>query len=240
MQSYESFVIVARSLQCDQAQRHAAFAQLVAQFRAMALTQAYQVLGDAHLAQDVTQEAFLTAYQRLAQLREPAAFPGWLRLIVHTHCSRLTRGKRLESLPLECLETIPQTNGDPAQLLVDEEAAQLLVECIMSEIAELPAHERAVVRLFYFDGYAIREVAQALDLPITTVKKRLQYARDRLRKRLMDSFKQGGMIMETWLIQAGQWLLPLLAVATAEPALCPIVVTPRRLPNNVPTQAVWR
>jgi RNA polymerase sigma factor (sigma-70 family) len=228
MQSYELLVIAIRSEQCAPSQRHAAFAQLVAQFHPMVVTYAYQLLGDAQLAQDVTQEAFLTAYQQLDQLREPAAFPGWLRRLVHTHCHRFTRVKRPESLSFEALETTLITTEDLAQLVADADATQAIIACVLGAVADLPEHERAVVQLFYFDGYSIRAVAQALKLPVTTIKKRLQYARDRLRRHLTDHFKGGGLTMQTWALQAGQWLLPLLAVFGAPP-LCPSFVTSRRV-----------
>ncbi|MEZ4868289.1 MAG: sigma-70 family RNA polymerase sigma factor [Caldilineaceae bacterium] len=231
MQSYESFVIVACTQQAEQAQRHAAFAQLVRQFRGMALTYAYRVLGDEQLAQDVTQEAFLTAYQQLAQLREPAAFPGWLRRIVHTHCHRVTRRKQPDNVPLACLDRTLPFDDDLAQQIADADATQALVDWVLNAVADLPDHERTVVRLFYLDGYSIRDVAQALDLPVTTIKKRLQYARDRLRKRLLDHCKQGGMTLQSWSIQIAQVILPLFAVMTAAPVLCPVPVTQRRLPR---------
>lgn len=53
-----------------------AFDQLVIRFQDMAYASAYAITGDSELAQDAAQEAFLDAYQNLAHLREPAAFPG--------------------------------------------------------------------------------------------------------------------------------------------------------------------
>lgn len=78
-------------------------------------------------------------------------------------------------------------------LVADADATQAIIARVLGAVADLPDHERAVVQLFYFDGYSIRAVAQALKLPVTTIKKRLQYARDRLRWHLMDHFKRGGM-----------------------------------------------
>ena len=57
----------------------------------MAFACAFAVLGDVYLAQDTAQEAFIVAWQKLGQLREPAAFPGWFKRIVLTQCNRLTR-----------------------------------------------------------------------------------------------------------------------------------------------------
>ena len=224
MQPFEPLVTAARSPQHNREQRHAAFAQLVTQFYGMACAYARQLLGDEQLAQDATQEAFLAAYQQLAQLREPMAFPGWLRRIVHTQCQRLIRTKRLDSVPFIGLDTLLATDGDLAQQIADTDAAQAFVDCVMAAVADLPEHERSVVRLFYFDGYSIREVAEALGLPVTTIKKRLQYARTRLRNQLSARFEQLGLTSQSWTLQVGQWFLPLFGLAPA-PLLCLLYVT---------------
>ena len=65
-----------------QAGDHNAFATLVRRFQDMAVGYGYSLLGDQQLAEDVAQEAFLTAYLHLSTLRQPAAFPGWLRIVV--------------------------------------------------------------------------------------------------------------------------------------------------------------
>ncbi|MEP7294049.1 MAG: RNA polymerase sigma factor, partial [Chloroflexota bacterium] len=137
---------------------------------------AYQALGDKHLAQDVAQEAFLTAYQKLDQLREPAAFPAWLKRIVLTHAHRITRRKSPYLLPLEDEDT-PQ-HADPAA----SAEARELEEQVSQAVRSLPEHERVVTELFYITGYSQQEIAERLAVPLTTVKKRLQYAREHLRE----------------------------------------------------------
>ena len=95
------------------AERREAFGELVVRFQDMAFGCAYAVLGDFYLAEDAAQEAFITAWQRLDQLRAPGAFPGWLRRIVLTQCNRLTRGKRLQIVPLELSADTPSAAADP-------------------------------------------------------------------------------------------------------------------------------
>ena len=77
-----------------------AFGRLVEAFQDMAYGYAYTILTDFELARDATQEAFVSAYRDLAKLREPRAFAGWLRRIVRKQCDRLTRGKRIPTVPL--------------------------------------------------------------------------------------------------------------------------------------------
>ena len=197
-------------------QRHAAFAQLVDQHQDVAFRYAFRILGDRHLAQDATQEAFITAYQQLAQLREPAAFPGWLRRIVQTQCNRLTRGKRLPTTPLDNSQHAPSPDADPANLLLEQD----MKVHILTAIAALPEHEQVVVRLFYFDGYSIKDVAAALKLPVTTIKKRLQYARTRLRGQLVDAYETGVAEGQNRAVAIVEYLLP-----APVNALCPLPVS---------------
>ena len=84
-----------------------AYDRIVARFRDMAYSYAYAILRDFGLAEDATQEAFLQAFQDLPRLREPGAFPGWLRRIVFKECDRLTRRKRLPTVPLEEARGLP-------------------------------------------------------------------------------------------------------------------------------------
>ena len=71
-----------------------AYGELVRRFQNMAYGYAYSILGDFHLAEDAVQEAFLDAYQKLTDLQNPEAFPGWFRRIVFKYCDRLTRLKQ--------------------------------------------------------------------------------------------------------------------------------------------------
>ncbi|MCZ6635422.1 MAG: sigma factor [bacterium] len=70
-----------------------AYGAIVHRFQDMAVGYAYSVLGDFHLAEDASQEAFLSAYLDLPKLRKPEVFPGWFRRTVFKYCDRLTRGK---------------------------------------------------------------------------------------------------------------------------------------------------
>src|SRR3712207_4906414 len=78
-----------------------AYSAIVRQFQDMAVGYGYSVLGDWHLAEDAAQEAFVSAYHGLSQLREPGAFPGWFRTVVFKHCHRLVRNKRVATVPLD-------------------------------------------------------------------------------------------------------------------------------------------
>ena len=85
----------------------AAFAELVVAFQDLAVGTAFGWLREIELARDATQEAFLDAHLHLRELREPAAFPAWLRTLVVKHCDRVTRRPRAALTPLESAFDVP-------------------------------------------------------------------------------------------------------------------------------------
>ena len=179
METLKSLVIRAQAGDLD------AYSTLVQQFQDIAVGYAYSILGDFHLAQDAAQEAFIEAYNSLSKLREPAAFPGWFRKIVFKHCDRLTRGLRIQSVPLEAVVDISSGEKGPAEALEERE----MQENVLAAIRGLPDKERMVTTLFYINGHSQKEIGEFLDVPVKTVKNRLYAARNRLRAGMMDFFK---------------------------------------------------
>jgi RNA polymerase sigma factor (sigma-70 family) len=160
------------------AERHAAFEELVRLFQDMAFACAYGALcGDFHLAEDAAQNAFVAAWRKLSQLREPEAFPGWLRRVVLTECSRLTRAARLPTVPLDDGAGVASTAESPERIA----EARELSASVRDALRLLPRGERVVATLFYFDDRSHAEIADFLQVPRTTVAKRLHAARARLR-----------------------------------------------------------
>jgi RNA polymerase sigma factor (sigma-70 family) len=157
--------------------RHEAFAELVLRFQDMAFACAYAVLGEAYLAEDVAQDAFVVAWQKLDQLREPDAFPGWFKRIVLSQCNRLTRGKRLQIVPLDVGLKSPTTDPGPDVIAERHE----LLNKVLRAIKALPDKERLVTTLFYVNGYTQTDIGQFLEVPVSTVNKRLYTARQRLK-----------------------------------------------------------
>ncbi len=142
MNEIDAFVIKAMDSEATLAERHEAFSVIVRAFQDMAYACAYAVLKDFHLAEDAAQEAFIPAWQKLHQLREPKAFPGWFRRIVRSECNRLTSGKR---------SSIVSLNGDAAAIFENLQTmieANELQKAAFAAVKKLPEHERVVVALF--------------------------------------------------------------------------------------------
>ncbi|MCL5999849.1 MAG: sigma-70 family RNA polymerase sigma factor [Chloroflexi bacterium] len=182
MDELESLVELARAVDADMVQRRDAFAALVVRFQDMVFAYAFALLQDDQLAQDAAQEAFTTAYSTLTQLREPKAFPGWLRRIVLTSCNRLVRKKRVAT---QSLDITPSLGSDQPDPLTTIEARELKRQ-IYGAIRMLPERQRLAVLLHYVDGYSLRQVAEFLEVSMDAVKKQLQRARYQLHKEMVD------------------------------------------------------
>lgn len=152
-----------------QAGDRTAYGALVARFQDLATGYAFGILQDLGAAEDAAQDAFVEAFHRLDQLRVAQAFPSWLRRIVFKHCDRRTRRRAVEA-PVPA----PPEGADEA---LDRARARAWVR---AAVEGLPEHERIVVALHYFGESAQADVADFLELPLSTVKKRLYSARRRL------------------------------------------------------------
>lgn len=185
MSRVRALVLKARDSNAMLSRRHEAYGELVRQFQDMAYACAYAVLGDFHLAENVAQEAFVSAWQKLPQLRQPEAFSGWLRRIVVSECNRLTRGKRPTMTPLGDTSEFASDQADPQAALEREERAGEVTRAI----AKLPKDERMAVVLFYLQERSQKEISAFLEVPTTTVAKRLYSARARLRGLVLGALK---------------------------------------------------
>jgi len=136
---------------------------------------------DFHLAQDVAQEAFLDAWLLLPQLREVLPLsPVGCGASSFKHADRETRRRRPTFLPVEAADHLPSAQPEPEALL---QAAEIQ-GWVHTAVDALPDHQRIATALFYLDGYSQREIADFLELPVSTIKKRLHDARNGLKRRI--------------------------------------------------------
>lgn len=157
-----------------------AFAVLVKRYERPVRALAMDVLGDYHLASDVSQEAFVKAYEQLAGLRKPEAFGPWLMKIAHRYALNSARQKLKESrLEMKAAASIEHPNGQ-----LDEDKQRLL-----AAVVKLPRSEKQVVILRYLDDNSVKDVADIIGRSVGTVTKQLSRAHKRLRKMLERSEK---------------------------------------------------
>jgi RNA polymerase sigma-70 factor (ECF subfamily) len=149
-----------------------AFGVLVKRYERPVRAVALDVLGDYHLASDVSQDAFVAAYENLPGLRKPMAFGPWMMKI--TRRCALDRARRKRD-GTHLGSVLPATTHNPDGQL-DEEKQWLLAAVI-----KLPQGERQVIMLRYFTGRSVKDVAEILGRSIGTVTKQLSRAHKRLR-----------------------------------------------------------
>jgi RNA polymerase sigma-70 factor (ECF subfamily) len=163
----------------------AAFEPLVEKYRNRAWRLAFNIVRDRDDAWDVTQEAFIRAWQALPSFRGQSAFYTWLfRIVVNVASDRArqraARGRAFgtERVPEEEWE---RTMVDPAARPDDEARRAEERDRIERALAALPEHHRTIIMLSDLEGLSYREIAEVLDIPMGTVMSRLHNARKRLR-----------------------------------------------------------
>lgn len=156
----------------------AAFALLVRRHEAMVFGLAWNALGDGAEAEEVAQEVFLRLYRRLATIESEEHLVAWLRRVTGQRVVDAVRRRR-PALPLDALPEPAQPPAEPAG-----EPEPLLGRRLRRLVRRLPAEQRMALLLRYQEEMAPREIAAALDLPVNTVKSRVQRALATLRRQL--------------------------------------------------------
>jgi RNA polymerase sigma-70 factor (ECF subfamily) len=164
------------------------FNTLVLAYQDALFNTALRILGDNELAADATQEAFISAFRAIKSYRG-GSFKAWLLRTVTNACyDELRRQKRRPTTPLEPdtedgdeMET-PRWLADPALSPEQQAEAEELEHAIQHCLESLPLEFRAVVVLADIQGLDYNEVAQAVRVPLGTIKSRLARARLRLRE----------------------------------------------------------
>jgi len=137
---------------------------------------AYRLSGTTADAEDLVQEAFCRAQEKLGQLRELERAKAWLFSILrNTYLHRLRLGQRSRTVPLNDLGDV----AEPPENLPEIEPQKL-----QEALSELPEIFRTPVIMFYFEEFSYRDIAEQMEVPLGTVMSRLARAKSYLRSRL--------------------------------------------------------
>lgn len=178
-----------------------AFADLVERHKGRVYRTLYQVVGDAHDAQDLSQEVFVKLFRSLASYRGDAAFTTWLhRLTLNLAFDWLrARKRRPISVPLE---PPPEwEDSRPTEIVSPEEGPEELTlqaerhRNLREAIQQLSPDYREAVLLYHFHHLSYQQIADRLDVPVRTIETRLYRARANLKKLLlaMEGGDSGGV-----------------------------------------------
>ena len=162
----------------------AAFSALVRKYQKGVHALAWRKIGDFHIAEEITQDTFLQAHKKLASLKNPSQFAGWLYVIADRLCRAWFRKNQLNMQSLEAVsdETLEKTAYSH---YVCEQREDTAVEhrrqIVQRLMAKLPESERTVMVLYYLGEMTCEEISKFLGVSPNTIKSRLQRARKRLK-----------------------------------------------------------
>lgn len=158
-----------------------AFDILVQKYWEWAFAIASGLVDDFVAAQDVTQEAFVNAWQKLYQLNNPERFKQWLRRIVMNQAMMYIR-QRKSTVSIEEIEEGSAIHSEtPEKKIIERED----IELVNNGVQNLTLRHRLLLELFYMDGLSQRDIGALLEISEPLVKSRLHDARTKLRREVM-------------------------------------------------------
>ena len=192
----EQRLLVTRALQGDEK----AFSDIVDQYSALMLRTATMIVADHDIAEDVVQDAFIQAWHHLPDLREAGALRPWLMRIVVNQCISFKR--RLARTTAFVRQSLSEQEIDLTAQIADHHKGRLERDWDLAHaIDELPAKQRVVIVLHYYNGMTLPEMAKVLQTSENTLKKRIQAALNNLRRVLHLADMDEGMASRAALAQ---------------------------------------
>ena len=162
-----------------------AFTQLVRKYQKPVHALAWRKIGDFHIAEEITQDTFLKAYQKLATLKEPQRFSSWLYVIAARHCVAWLRKKRLLTQSLEETSLVQLERATYSGYIIEENertSAETQREVVKKLLAKLQESERTIITLYYFGEMSSAEIGEFLGVSANTIRSRLRRAQQRLKE----------------------------------------------------------
>lgn len=180
-----------------QAGEVAAFDQLVVKYRERVYGVIYNLTSNREDAADLTQDAFIKAFQSLNRYQGQASFFTWLyRITINSTLTHLRKNSRRTFFSLEKLDEDDRQSAEVIEALTDTTGAERdafvreLQEKLNEAMQKLSIKHRTVVTLFEIDGLSHQEIAEIMDCSVGTVRSRLHYAKQLLQSELHAYIRQ--------------------------------------------------
>lgn len=142
-----------------------------------------KLLGDPQLAEDITQETYLTALQKLGNLAQPENFPAWVNRIGINLCKMHFRNNSApEDNSEEIIEEIPDEGLIPEEYVSNDAKRKIIMDIIDTVLTE---EQRQSVILYYFDMLTVPEIAEVMNCTTGTVTSRLSAARKKIKEAVL-------------------------------------------------------
>ncbi|MCK9401681.1 MAG: sigma-70 family RNA polymerase sigma factor [Bacteroidales bacterium] len=166
----------------------AAFAPLVNRYKDLVFTIAMNITRNREDAEEVAQDVFLKAFQKLAGFRKESSFPTWLYRIAYNESISKVRKNRIKTLDLEeeIMEIIPDEEVEEEIAGLDEQEQKQVIIKILDKLPEI---DRVLVTLFYLNNQPITEISEVTGLGESNVKVRLHRVRKKIYLELQELLK---------------------------------------------------
>lgn len=156
-----------------------AFGQLVTEFQTQVFRVAYGIVGHREDAENIAQDTFVKAYRSISELKVDATFYSWLmRIAANTSINYKKSMHRQQFVPIDEI-TEPIDLGETPEGAMERVQSNERVAALLNQ---LPHEHRAVLALRELGGFSYDEIAGILDIPLGTVKSRMNHGRDKLRR----------------------------------------------------------
>ena len=165
-----------------------AFGILVEKYQKSVHALAWRKIGDFHHAEEITQDTFLRAYQKLSTLKDPSQFLRWLSVIADRLCLNWLRKEKKREKQLQSLENTPMAEvakSAYARYLSEQretEATEHRFEIVEKLLEKLPEGERTVMTLHYLGEMTTTEISKFLGVSVEAIRLRLHRARKQLQE----------------------------------------------------------
>lgn len=164
-----------------------AFGELVHRYQTAVFNVCYRILAERREAEDLAQEAFIRAFQRLNTFDVSRPFGPWVRRVAANLCLNHIRRYDPPRLPLNDERDVDAQGNEGGPEVTREQNER--DESVRSAVLGLPAHYRAVIELRHFQEMSYAEISAELQVPLSDVKSHLFRARKLLAKRLNANVK---------------------------------------------------
>ena len=162
-----------------------AFSALVKKYQKQVHALAWRKIGDFHIAEEITQDTFLRAYQKLRTLKKPQRFASWLYVIAANRCNTWLHKKHFRTQLMKNKGNAQPKKASYSEYVVEENeriSIEAQREVVKKLLAKLEESERTVMTLHYFGEMSCTEIGVFLGVSANTIKSRLRRAQQRLKR----------------------------------------------------------
>jgi RNA polymerase sigma-70 factor (ECF subfamily) len=158
------------------------YGDLVRRYRDRYARYAARMLGSLDAAEDAVQDAFVRAFEQLAQCRDPENFAGWFFLILRNRCYAERRKRHREGVPVDEV-TVQLVGSDRPDRAIEQNERR---RALQAALLRLTPEQREVFVLKHMEGLSYEEIARMVRATVPSLKMRMHRAYDRLREELKD------------------------------------------------------